>query len=198
MRKRIDQSKRNDLILDRACVLFSELGYPEVTLKLIARRCGLNRTAIYRYYKSKREIFDAVIVRIAIQLGADFRRYINENPELSASAKLCVVIQKVMDIMTTNIGLLDAITEYLIDQRRQGESVTRRVRRHTVLLRHTLVQLIREGVENGEFQQVNCNLVGDILFGQLEALALKLAVTQTYTPDTCKGWVEVTLACLRK
>ena len=196
MKKRVDSAQRNALILERARVLFSDLGYPEVTLKLIARRCGVNRTAIYRYYKSKREIFDNVIVDIASKLGAEFRSYVVEHPELKASEKIRLVMRRVLEIMEQNIGLLDAITEYLIDQRRQGESVTRRVHRHTVGLRHTLVQLVREGMDSGEFRQMNCTLVGDILFSQIEAVALQMAVTQTANIETIKSSIDVTLACL--
>lgn len=197
MTNRINQEQRNALILDRARRLFSELGYPEVSLKLVASRCGLSRTVIYRHYKSKRELFDSVISNIAADLGHKFLNEVARHPELSCSEKLRMVMLDVLGVMTDNIGLLDAITEYLIDQRRQGESVGRRVRRHTLALRRTLTDLVREGMGKGEFQPVQCNLVGDILFGQLESAALQLAVTQTANIETIRSTIDMSLYCLR-
>ena len=197
MGNRINQEQRNALILDRARRLFSELGYPEVSLKLAASRCGLSRTVIYRHYKSKRELFDSVITGIAADLGRKFRAEVNLHPELSCAGKIQMVMMDVLDVMADNIGLLDAITEYLIDQRRQGESVARRVRRHTLALRRTLVDLVREGIDRGEFRNVQCNLVGDIFFGQLESAALQLAVTQTANIETIKSTIAMSLYCLK-
>lgn len=198
MRRRINHEKRNELILERACQLFSELGYPEVTLKLVAKRCGINRTALYRFYNSKRALFDQVIVDLSAKLGREFNDYIKAQPDLTASEKIRMVMHRVLEIMKDNIGLIEAITEYLIDQRRQGESVTRRVHRHTVGLRHLLVKLVREGVSRGEFMDVQCRQVGDILFSQLEAAALQLAITQTANIDTLKGAIDLSLICMKK
>ena len=198
MATRINQEQRNALILERARRLFSELGYPEVSLKLVASRCGLSRTVIYRHYKSKRELFDSVITGIAADLGVKFREEVQLHPELSCAEKIRMVMLDVLDVMANNIGLLDAITEYLIDQRRQGESVSRRVRRHTLALRRTIVDLVREGVEKGEFRDVQCNLVGEIFFGQLESAALQLAVTQTANIETIKSTIAMSLYCLEK
>lgn len=197
MRPRIDQNQRNALILERSRALFSELGYPEVTLKLVAKRCGLSRTALYRYCKSKRELFDNVVIDLAHQLSIEIKTYIATHPDLKASDKIRLVMHRVIELMGENIGLLDAITEYLIDQQRQGESVTRRVRRHTVAIRHALIQLVREGVSSGEFRDAPCHLVGEMLFAQLEAAALQIAVTETVNIDTLKKSIDLFILCLQ-
>ena len=185
------------MILERSRALFSELGYPEVSLKLVAKRCGLSRTALYRYFKSKRELFDKVVIDLAFQLSQEFKSYIAAHPNLKASEKIRLVMFRVIEIMCNNFGLLDAITEYLIEQQRQGESVAHRVRRHTVGLRHSLIKLIREGVADGEFKHVPCNLVGDMLFAQLEAAALQIAVTETVNMETLKKSIDISLQCLQ-
>lgn len=197
MRPRIDQNQRNALILERSRALFSELGYPEVTLKLVAKRCGLSRTALYRHFKSKRELFDSVVIDLAYQLSVEFKNYIAGNPGLKASEKIRMVMHRVIELMGNNIGLLDAITEYLIDQQRQGESVTRRVRRHTIAIRYALIRLVREGVATGEFREAPCNLVGEMLFAQLEAAALQIAVTETINIETLKKSIDLFILCLQ-
>ncbi len=197
MKPSIDHVQRNKLILLRARALFSELGYSDVTLHQLARHCGLSRTVIYRYYHSKREVFDEVISSIAMEIGNEFRAFVAAHPELTTTDKLLQFTGQVLDLMQNNLGLLSAITEYLIDQQKNGENVQHRVKRHTVELRHTLAKLVREGMDAGEFQHVNCNMVGDILFQHLEAAALESVVTQTADIEQIKRNIDLVLYCLR-
>ena len=197
MKPSINHVQRNKLILTRARALFSELGYSDVTLQQLARHCGLSRTVIYRYYHSKREVFDDVISSIAIEIGTEFRAFVEAHPELTATDKLLQFTGQVLDIMQSNLGLLSTVTEYLIDQQRNGENVRHRVQRHTIMLRRTLADLVREGRHSGEFQPVNCNMVGEILFQHLEAAALENVVTQTANTEQFKRNIDLVLYCLK-
>ena len=49
-----------DLILAEALKLFSAKGYDSVTVAIIAENCSIKAPSLYKHYKSKREIFDAV------------------------------------------------------------------------------------------------------------------------------------------
>lgn len=48
-------------ILDEALMLFSEKGYANVFVSEIAGRVGIKAPSLYKHYKSKRAIFDAII-----------------------------------------------------------------------------------------------------------------------------------------
>ena len=48
-------------ILDEALTLFSEKGYANVFVNDIAERVGIKAPSLYKHYKSKRAIFDALI-----------------------------------------------------------------------------------------------------------------------------------------
>lgn len=48
-------------ILDEALTLFSEKGYANVFVGDIAERVGIKAPSLYKHYKSKRAIFDAII-----------------------------------------------------------------------------------------------------------------------------------------
>ncbi|MBR4125343.1 MAG: hypothetical protein IKR13_03990, partial [Victivallales bacterium] len=117
--------------------------------------------------------------------------------ELTATDKLLQFTGQVLDIMQSNLGLLSEVTEYLIDQQRNGENVRHRVQRHTIMLRRTLADLVREGRHSGEFQPVNCNMVGEILFQHLEAAALENVVTQTANTEQFKRNIDLVLYCLK-
>ena len=49
-----------DLLLAEALKLFSAKGYDSVTVAMIAENCSIKAPSLYKHYKSKREIFDAV------------------------------------------------------------------------------------------------------------------------------------------
>lgn len=47
-------------ILDEALTLFSEKGYANVFVGDIAERVGIKAPSLYKHYKNKRAIFDAI------------------------------------------------------------------------------------------------------------------------------------------
>lgn len=194
----VDHKQRIDLILQNAQELFSELGYQQVTLKLLAKRCHLSRTVLYRYYKSKRNVFEAVLFHIADFIGKEFMQYVHEHPHLLASEKLRAILFHLTQYMEENTAFLDAVVEYLIDQQRLGESVTQRVMRHTVLLRLALVRLIREGVLQGEFQAVHCTQIAGVFYDMLLGAAMQMAVTETHYPDEFRERLDMAIYALKK
>ena len=68
MRKevRMDTKQR---ILDEALTLFSEKGYANVFVGDIAERVGIKAPSLYKHYKNKRAIFDAIIDRMNAQFA---------------------------------------------------------------------------------------------------------------------------------
>lgn len=55
------QSNTKQLILSAALELFSERGYNGASIRQIARAVGIRESAIYNHYKSKEEIFLAIL-----------------------------------------------------------------------------------------------------------------------------------------
>src|SRR5262245_51464954 len=64
------QARRRDEILDAAVTIFSERGYDEADTQELADRLGVAKGTLYRYFRSKRELFQAVIHRAMSQLRA--------------------------------------------------------------------------------------------------------------------------------
>jgi AcrR family transcriptional regulator len=55
------ESGGRDLILDTAAKLFSQQGYKGVSIRDIARACGLTNAALYYHFKSKEDLYLAVM-----------------------------------------------------------------------------------------------------------------------------------------
>ena len=72
---------RKEDILIVALHLFARDGYEAVSVSQIAGELDMTKGALYRHYKSKRDIFDCIVQRMEQQDGEQARR--NEVPEES-------------------------------------------------------------------------------------------------------------------
>ena len=61
MARKVDHEQRKKEIAAKALRLFSQVGYDNVSLIMIAAAAGVSRTVLYRYFCSKREVLDASI-----------------------------------------------------------------------------------------------------------------------------------------
>jgi AcrR family transcriptional regulator len=64
------RSNRKQQILELATEAFSREGYDKVTVKQLADGCGITEPAIYRHYKSKDEIYIAVLESLCDRLDS--------------------------------------------------------------------------------------------------------------------------------
>jgi len=94
--------KRNTkkIILDEALELFSKSGYDGVTVADIAAAVGIKAASLYKFYKSKQDIFDSILMKAAdgykeqtYRLGIDGLNYETDLPRY-ADMELDMLIQK--------------------------------------------------------------------------------------------------------
>jgi AcrR family transcriptional regulator len=62
------RANQQDAVLDTAASLFANKGYDAGSIGEIATALGISKAAIYHYFSSKQEIFDAIILRALQQL----------------------------------------------------------------------------------------------------------------------------------
>ena len=148
LKSQVRDSRSRD-ILKKALALFAKIGYNQLNYREIAEHCGLNRTAIYHYFPNKRAVFAAALEQLFADLAADFRRNVETHPELGEADKIEMVMRQAIELICRNPELVRSIHEYLLSQVRQGENVARKVRRHTIVVRWTLIRLSRDAVRNG-------------------------------------------------
>lgn len=56
--------RTKEKIVNKALILFSEKGYANVSVEEIAAAVGIKASSLYKHYKSKQEIFNAVIDKL--------------------------------------------------------------------------------------------------------------------------------------
>jgi AcrR family transcriptional regulator len=60
-RRRLPAAERRRQILDQASALFARRGFSAVTVKELAAACDINEAMLYRHFRSKEEIYLAVL-----------------------------------------------------------------------------------------------------------------------------------------
>jgi AcrR family transcriptional regulator len=65
------KTSRKDQIVSRAIDLFARDGYRKVTVKRIAMSCKITEAALYKHFKSKEDIYRAVLHAIQNEVSAD-------------------------------------------------------------------------------------------------------------------------------
>lgn len=76
-----DREARSQRILDAASALIMRYGYRKTTIDDIAREAGVGKGTLYLHWKSRDELFAALIMREKIAMAEDIQRRIASDPE---------------------------------------------------------------------------------------------------------------------
>ncbi len=174
MSKQVDHAIRKKEILRKSLHLFAEIGYQQVTFQQLADVCGLSRTALYKYFSTKKEILDNAINQLMQDLNDEIGKTLVREPSLDSQGKLDLVVNTAVEACLKNPALLRAIVEYLIAQRRQGESVERKIKRHTIGFQYYIKNIVQDGIAKGEFKPVSPMMTADIFFCLMEAAVIRI------------------------
>ena len=189
----VDHHQRRIQILTKAFALFAEEGYAGVTYQKVADRCGLSRTAIYKYFQNKEEMF-----LYAIKLATSNLNTLIENTlrhhEGSPLEKLVRILRITVRLLADNRIFLTVILDYVLTQKQHGKDVRRQVRRHTFGMKHLVAQLLRQADAAGELKPCQIETAAHHLYGMLESFVLNLTVTNILDEkdylDLIDGYIE--------
>ncbi len=175
MSARIDHESRRLEIAFKAMKLFSQVGYDNVSLIMIASSAGVARTVIYRYFHSKREVLDAAILAATRQLMAECRKQISSRGKVAD--RLSMVCYHVSDVLFEKKEFLSAIFDFVLSMVRAGEEMGVRIQRFTGGIKTVFEQLITEGVMKGEFSStVDPERAAEGFYSLLESCVLRIVL----------------------
>lgn len=87
---RLPAAKRREQLLDRAAELFAKHGYARATTAELARAAGVTEPIIYRHFKSKRDLFIALIERTGKQTLDTWRQDLADATDPAARLKTLI------------------------------------------------------------------------------------------------------------
>lgn len=177
----IDHEERKRIIISKSIQLFAEQGYDGVTYQKIADCCGIARTTLYKYFRNKRDIFNAAIWEVSYLIIGRFNAALSS--KTSALSRLERVLTAVFQLLFEQRVILTVILDFVLASQRAGHDLSRNIHSHTIGLRRIIHSLITEGIRTGELRKFNPGLATDLVYAQLEAAILRLTVSQNADYD---------------
>ena len=160
-------SKTKDKLIDVARQLFAHKGVENTTMNDIASASDKGRRTIYTYFKSKTEIFNAVVNREAqsiIEKIADIPAMALP-PDEKLMNFIFTRFEAVKEVVGRN-GTLKA--SFFLDVRRVDR--IRRVNKHKEIV--LLKEILNEGVQQGAFRIKHVDKTAEILLMAMQGLDL--------------------------
>jgi len=159
---------RNEII-SVARKVFSRLGYKGTTMEEIARASKKGKSSIYYYYKSKEEIFEAVVVREAQELKKQLEKVIHSGQTPMERLKDYMMF-RVYHVKTVS-NFYSVINEDSFEQMKFVERIRSKFEDEEYKM---VLNILERGVEEGDFV-INNPHIGAIAFTtMLKGLELPL------------------------
>lgn len=175
MAKRVDHEQRKQEIAEKAIHLFSQVGYDNVSLLMIAAACGISRTVMYRYFCSKLEVLDASIVYLTDTVEKRCHKILKSRQ--SNTAKLEGICQTVVEVMFKNKQFLIAVFDYAVGMVRTGVDMNNRIWHFTKGTRLALKMVIEHAIKKGEIiDTLDVERISDTIYSQFESCAMRIAL----------------------
>jgi len=175
MAKKVDHEQRKREIAEKAIRLFSQVGYDNVSLIMIAAATGISRTVLYRYFCSKREVMDAAIVAVTDVIEKRCTKIMTLR--VKNTEKLEGICHTVVDVMFKNKEFLVAVFDFVVGMARSGVAMDSNISRFTAGTRNALKLLIEHAVEKKEIPAgLHVERISDALYAQFESCAMRIVI----------------------
>lgn len=141
-----EYNERRNEILDISGSLFSTKGYSKCTINDILDAVGIAKGTFYYYFKSKEEVLDAIIDRVAEIVVAKVE-VAASNPELSPVMKMLHTILSMRIESEVDSHLMEELHKpenALMHQKSLSSMVTR--------VTPVLANIVKEGIDQGLFK----------------------------------------------
>lgn len=175
MALKVDHERRRRLIVEKAIRLFSQVGYDNVSLIMIAAAAGISRAALYRYFCSKREVMDAAILTVTGKINDACALIVKDRA--TPLEKLVRVCHAVVEEMFENKEFLIAVFDFVVGMARSGVDMTPNIHEFTKGTRDVLRLLIEHARDRGEIPDVLVvDRISDAIYAEFESCAMRIVI----------------------
>lgn len=157
--------KRN-LILEVARDIFAKKGYCNTTMKDVVEACNISRGGVYIYFTDVKDLFEAVMEEEASKED-EFASKIPDDATYSDVLAFFVKEQK-KSILSKKASLAVAKYEYYFNNKVSGKN--NYLKNEFDVALYVLEQLISEGIEAGEFYDIDAKRAASNLMYVIEGL----------------------------
>ena len=161
--------------IQRAAVdLFIQQGFNETSMQEVARAAGVGKSTLYDYFPSKDEILIAYVVDEVNRMTARAEEIIAQ--ELNAAEKFRRIMRRHLEYMLENKQMYLRLS---FETQRLSMDNQQRIQTHRHAYQDMLCDLVRQGIQNGEFRPVTPLLAVRGMFSLISAAAFTSRPTGT-------------------
>lgn len=147
------RDEKCNLILTSARKLFGKYGLRKTTVDEIAREARIGKGTIYNYYKSKEEVFQAVVEEEAQILKKELKRVVNSQD--SPEKKLRAYVITRMALINQLANFYSTFKDEYLDYYGFIEKIRKRYTDYEI---STIKQILKEGINKKVFSIKNLDL----------------------------------------
>jgi len=159
---------KKNFILEKARDIFAEKGYASTTMKDVVEACEISRGGVYLYFSNIKDLFEAVI-EYESDNAEDFSAKIPEDASYADVLALFVKEQK-KAILSKKSSLTVAIYEYYFANKVSAKNNF--IKKEFDVSLYVLEELIKEGIDAGEFYDIDAHRAASNLMYVIEGLKI--------------------------
>lgn len=168
-------------IIDAAKVLMQKYGLNKTTMEDIAKEAGKGKSTLYHYFKSKEEIFDAVINLEMDELFNAVKKAVNEQKNGSDMLKAYIVTK--IKVLRSKINLYRFALETDLHTTKINELFSKLRNRYDGEERNLIASILSFGVENDTFKseiKTEIEVLSDLLVTCVRGVELEIVTLGKY------------------
>jgi AcrR family transcriptional regulator len=163
-------------IIDSAAQRFQRFGYGKTNVAEIACDCGMSAGNLYRYFKNKSQIAEA-IMRMSLDSTLAELKSVLDLPDITAAKRLEEFFLQELYFTHHQLNTYPTLLEHVRDPNGSGPMLGEEYLEASRVL---LVQILSMGVEQGEFQIDDLEETAKTI----QAATLKFRYSQLHTDQT--------------
>lgn len=166
------QEKRNQII-EAAVKVFARLGFPNTKMLQIAQTAGIGKGTIYEYFRSKEELFIAVINAYMKEMDNQIARRVRKVND--PVEKLKVYFEGWIEITGNEfMEFADIFLDFWAAGLRKSEGdLGLDLNKMYSNYRVQITEILNDGIRTGKFKPVNTVIVSSIIIGTLDGLMIQ-------------------------
>jgi len=167
---------KHTLIIEAAIKVFARSGLEKGKISDIAKEARIGKGTVYEYFRSKEEIFKAIEQSMFSEISTVFKS-IKSSP-LSPKEKILHIMNWSLDMSTEMGDTMLIITELWAQASRghyHGTSSSQLVDFYEDY-KHEIEKILKDGIDIGEFRDMNKEGVATMLMAFLDGLGLQIII----------------------
>jgi AcrR family transcriptional regulator len=165
-----------DKIIDAACAIFGRYGFRKSTMDDIAQAARKAKSSLYHYFKSKDDVFRAVVEKEGNILEREMKRSLEK--EKTPQAKLMTYTIRRMEILNRIANFYSAFQDEYFENYGYIQKLRKR---HDEWELNTIKGILQEGVDKGIFELKDLDLSAYAIVTTMKGLEYHWAMQKDMT-----------------